>query len=84
MNFREIAGFIILAMGIISLPFSWWFSIKWLIVSAVLFIVGALIFLTHRNTKKLENSGSISSNLPNNPNIPFTSGDMGGFNSSDD
>jgi hypothetical protein len=84
MNFREIAGFIILAIGIISLPFFWWFNIKWLIVSAVLLIVGALIFFTDRSTKKLENSEPIPNNLPKNPNIPFTSGGIGGFNSSDD
>jgi hypothetical protein len=84
-NFREIAGFIALSCGLVSLPFCWWFNIKWFAVSVILFIVGTILFLTERNARKLENNPeSLPDNLPKNPNIHPTSGDMDGFNPSDD
>ncbi|HEX6590476.1 MAG TPA: hypothetical protein VF050_00585, partial [Moraxellaceae bacterium] len=53
-GWRELAGLTLLIAGVILGPFAYWLSLRYFLVSAILCIVGLLLYATPRVLRRME------------------------------
>jgi len=53
MNLREGLGLVLLLAGVALLPFAWWLSRGWLVVTLALVCVGGPLFFTARRARRM-------------------------------